>query len=84
METVGAHGLDVRRPLVDEHDVEPGIGEVGRDAASVGAGAENCDFLVHRARSAGDDPALCEILARLKKYRRFTGRKSAKIQYKSL
>jgi hypothetical protein len=47
MQTVGAHGLDVRRPLVDEHDVKPGIGEVGRDAASVRAGPENCDFLVH-------------------------------------
>src|SRR3979411_2626990 len=34
-------------PLVDEHDIEPPIGEVGRDAASVGAGPENRDFLWH-------------------------------------
>ena len=52
MQAVGAHGLDMGRPLVDEHDIEPRIGEVGRDAASVGAGAENGDFLVHRVSKA--------------------------------
>jgi hypothetical protein len=47
MEAVGAHGLDVSRPLVDQHDIEAGIREVGRDATSVRASTENCDFLVH-------------------------------------
>src|ERR1043166_7840234 len=47
MQAVGAHGLDVRGPLVNEHDIEPGICEVGRDATAVRAGTENCDFLFH-------------------------------------
>jgi len=52
MQPVGAHGLDVSRPLVDEHHIEPGICEVGRDATSVRASAKNCDFLFHRDSKA--------------------------------
>jgi hypothetical protein len=47
MKAVGAHRLDVRGPLVNEYDIEPGIREVGGDTTSVRAGAENCDFLAH-------------------------------------
>src|SRR5262249_29993067 len=47
MEAVGAHGLDVRGPLVDEHDIEPGIREIGCDTTAVRAGTKNCDFLFH-------------------------------------
>jgi hypothetical protein len=47
MEAARPHCLDVSGPLVDEHDIEPGIGEVGGDATAVRAGAENCDFLFH-------------------------------------
>jgi len=47
MQTVGAHCLDVSRPLIDQYDVEPSIREVGGDTTSVRPGAENCDFLVH-------------------------------------
>ena len=54
LKAVGAHGLDVGGPLVDDHDIKPGICEVGRDATSVRAGAENCDFLAHDVQPAVD------------------------------
>src|SRR5262245_60824738 len=47
MESVGAHGLDVRGPLVNEHHIEPGIREIGCDTTAVRAGTKDCDFLFH-------------------------------------
>ena len=49
VQAVQAHRLDVGGPLVDQHDVEARVGEVGGDATAVRAGAEDCDFLIHDA-----------------------------------
>ena len=47
MKTLGAHRLDMGRPLIDEDDVEAGIGEVGSYTAAIGARSKHRDFLVH-------------------------------------
>jgi hypothetical protein len=45
MEAVPPHGFDMRRPLVDQGDIEARLDEIGGNAAAVGSGAENRYFL---------------------------------------
>ncbi len=40
------HGLDMLRPLVDQHDIEPGTRQIGADRRAVCAASENRDSLV--------------------------------------
>ena len=46
-QAVGLEFFDLRRPLVDDGDVESRLGQIRADAAADGAGADYCDFLVH-------------------------------------
>jgi hypothetical protein len=46
-QAVGAHCLDMSRPLIDEDDVMACIGQIGGGATAIGARAENGDFIVH-------------------------------------
>ena len=44
---VVANFFHLRRPLIDDGDVQAGFGEIGADAAADGAATEYCDFLAH-------------------------------------
>ena len=57
-DAVGSNFFDLRRPLIDDGDVEPGFGEIGADAAADGSATENCNFLFHGASIAVREPAV--------------------------
>jgi hypothetical protein len=47
MQAARPHRFDVSGPLVDEHDIEPGIGEIGGDATPFAPVPRTAIFFFH-------------------------------------